>query len=287
MRHLLFTAILFCSGTLFAENTQPRQLKYLAPSTGTPPSEYYFTKLLSAALAKVENQYALIPIASNMQQKRLMTSLLQSQFDVLWTMTSSDRESQAKPIRIPLTMGLFGYRQLIVKRDNKALFDNMQSIEQLKSQLCAQGRYWPDLEILQGNNFRVAAADGIPEIYRLINQGLTDYTARSVLEVDQELLRFKNLNVNAVNQFLIYYPTAMYFFVRNDDDVLYQDLLNGLEQMVKSGELFDLLSSHPKYNRAVEWLVTSPPQIWRVNNPLLPANTPIQTNEYWLAGQIN
>ena len=125
-----------CSLHLSADTKTSRQLKFLAPSTGIPLQNYYFTQVLSAALNSADTRYELTPIAGAMQQKRLMASLKSRQFDVLWTMTTRQREAQARPIRIPLTMGLFGYRQLIVKRDNQTTFDKLKSMQALKSFLC-------------------------------------------------------------------------------------------------------------------------------------------------------
>jgi hypothetical protein len=105
MRIVVFILIFLATFPVLGNTSDRRELKYLAPSTGTPPHEYYFTKVLTASLQKANTQYTLIPIAGAMQQKRLMASLDQGRFDVLWTMTSTSREAQAKPVRVPLTMG--------------------------------------------------------------------------------------------------------------------------------------------------------------------------------------
>jgi hypothetical protein len=73
--------------------------------------------LLKLALLKTEKTYGpfeLQKTETKMQQRRALISLAQGIYlDIVWTMTSNEREKELLPIRIPLQKGLLGHRTKI------------------------------------------------------------------------------------------------------------------------------------------------------------------------------
>ena len=66
---------------------------------------------------------------------------------------------QQCPIRIPLFKGLFGYRVLLIRKQEQARFDQINTQQDLAKFLGGQGTHWPDTLILQANGLRVTTAE--------------------------------------------------------------------------------------------------------------------------------
>jgi hypothetical protein len=61
--------------------------------------------------------FTLQAIGTRVLQGRAMDSLAKNELvDIVWTMTSHDREARLLPIRIPLLKGLLGYRIFIIRK---------------------------------------------------------------------------------------------------------------------------------------------------------------------------
>lgn len=88
----------------------------------------YFTGLLRKALIKGADGRP-VPLLLEqpvLEQGRATTELIRGRLiDVYWMGTNKQREAELRPIRIPLTRGLVGYRQFVINRDKKALFDQV------------------------------------------------------------------------------------------------------------------------------------------------------------------
>ena len=68
-------------------------------------------------------------------------------------MTSINREQQLRAVYFPLLKVLMGHRIAIIRKEDKARFANITSLEQLQAISVGQGFDWPDTDILERQGF--------------------------------------------------------------------------------------------------------------------------------------
>lgn len=71
--------------------------------------------------------------------------------DVLWSMTTQEREAQLLPIRIPIDKGLLGWRIPLLRANRANLLAGATTLAGLHLWSAGQGHDWPDAEILKSN----------------------------------------------------------------------------------------------------------------------------------------
>lgn len=75
--------------------------------------------VLDLALQKTGVRYTLKPSLKPMQQARALKRLEENlDVNVVWSMTDVQREQQLRPIRIPITRGLIGWRVFVSHKDS-------------------------------------------------------------------------------------------------------------------------------------------------------------------------
>ncbi|WP_347393509.1 hypothetical protein [Pseudoalteromonas pernae] len=273
----------FCCSLCHAQS-----VRYVAPFFGNEdPENSYYLQVFKRSLALAEAEFGVVelePINVPMLQGRQFRSLENDQIDVMWSMTSRERENRARAIRIPLTMGLIGYRVLVIKESDKSKFAALSTSEQLKKETALLGHDWPDIEIMKANGFLVEAVSWHNSMYSLLGGKQFDYFPRGILEIGQEL-SFFNQGGHFIleDKWLLKYPAAMYFFVHKDNEKLAQRLEAGLTKMLESGELRSMLLTHPSHHQGLQILNLQSRTMVNLDNPLLPDQTPTLIPNYWLS----
>jgi len=143
-------------------------------------------------------------------------------------MTSVAHEQEALPIRIPLLKGLLGYRVMVVRRADEQKIAAIENLSELKALTAVQGFGWVDVQILEANHFKVEASAWYQSIYKSLAAGYYDYYPRSILEAWSELDQRPNPALVIDKKHLLYYPTAIYFFVNKNNGKLAERLSYGL-----------------------------------------------------------
>ena len=68
-----------------------------------------------------------------MVYKRKLRSLNQGELDVIWAMTSEQREQELLPIRAPILKGLIGYRIMVIQDTKQQDLTHILSTQQIKA----------------------------------------------------------------------------------------------------------------------------------------------------------
>jgi len=246
----------------------------------------YFVDLLRLALEESKQEFGhfeLFQAQNTMQQKRQLLSLKHGRLSVAWTMTTAEREQHARPIRIPLMMGLLGYRLLVVNKQDQARFASLEGSQQLKPLLAYQGHDWPDLTILQSNGYNAKPFSWFLGLYKQLDLKKFDYYPRGILEAYREVdeVPFENLAVDSKH--LLYYPTAIYFFVDQDNELLARRIEAGLMRMAKTGRLKQFLLNYGTHRADLKRANIPSRTIHRLDNPMLSEQTPLEDDRLWLS----
>ena len=258
------------------------RVAHVAPQGVLDVRTEYPLALLRLALVEAGVDFRLQQ-TEEMHQSRALKLLEQDQgIDVVWTMTSVEREAKLRPIRIPLCKGLIGWRVLLVRGDQLGRFTGLED-DQLRQLSGGQGHDWPDTQILQANGFNVMPITGHESLFEMLNRGRIQHFPRSVIEVMDELNNHPDMALAIEPGLLLYYPTAFYFFVHPDNDALAKALEQGLERAIANGK-FDALFNQV-HGPMLAALNIQQRRVIALENPLLPAATPLARQQLWLLPQ--
>jgi hypothetical protein len=240
----------------------------------------YPLTVLRLALERSGAVYELRQSEREMQQARSLRELGKgAQLDVVWTVTTVQREAELRPIRIPIDRGLIGWRLLLIRRGDAARFDVADPAPSLAAMQGVQGHDWPDLAVLRANGLRVASSPSYEGLFAMIARGRAAYFPRAVDEAQAELATHAELPLAIEPSLLLHYPSALYFFVHPDNRALAAALEAGLEQAVRDGSL------KREFDGAYGALIASAElgrrRVLALANPNLPPATPLARSELW------
>lgn len=274
--------LLFCGVLLngWAPGAFGRDIHY--PRSDEVWRTAYPVELLTRALALSDKPYRVLPSDYEAPKARNFLNLSQRRHvEVVWSMTSREREAHHRPVRIPLNRGLMGHRLALVRASDADLLAPVRDLQGLRQFTAGQMYVWTDTRILTGNDITVVPGSSYEALFRMLAAGRFDYFPRAVTEVQQELVQNQPLGLALDRHLILRYPTAMYFFVHQDDLELAADLEAGLEQMIRSGEFAALFERH--FGELIRQLNLPGRRIINLHNPLLPAETPLCRRELWFS----
>mgnify|MGYP000214284606 CR=1 FL=1 len=205
----------------------------------------YPLALLELALQKTGVRYELKPSIRPMRQARALKRLEENlEVNVVWSMTDVQREQQLRPVRIPMSRGLIGWRVFVSHKNSGFLNAPIQNMSDLLRFSPVQGIAWPDTKILQANGFNVITARDYIEGTELINNKLADFFPRSVVEVFKELDNSYSKDMRLRKGIAFYYPSAMYFFTNKQNLTLSRLIETGLNRAIEDGSYERLFNQH-------------------------------------------
>jgi hypothetical protein len=257
----------------------PRRLRIPPVSAKAETERSYAAVLLEQALAAAGMPVTLDPTSELIPQNRALQELgRQRRLDVLWTMTSVEREQQARPIRVPLFKGLYGWRLLLATPEVSARLQAAQTLNELRQFSMVQGLEWPDTGILQANGLNVVVSPSYEAMFKQLRLGRADAFPRSVEEIWWELERYGQ-GLTVVPNLCLHYPAAIYYFVAPDEAELAAAIETGLQRLRASGAFDRLFLQYHGDELARARLATR--QVIELRNPLLPPQTPLDKPEFW------
>lgn len=280
-RRCLLLVLATCAGASSASEAVIGYPSY-ADSDAQDPLHQYHLAVLRLALERSGVQYRLQAMRKPVGQGRAIRELSGGGSDVelLWSMTSEEREQLLLPVRIPIDRGLMGWRLLLIRRSDAERFAAIRSVEALRELTAGQLHDWPDTAILRANGMAVGTTSVYGSLFTMLSRGRLDYFPRSVLEIQDEMQAFGSAHELMIAPgLMLRYPTANYFFVNRQNQSLAADLQRGLERLLDEGTLHGLFMSH--FRGRLKPLRLTERRELQLRNPLLPAATPLQRTELW------
>ncbi|WP_018152814.1 transporter substrate-binding domain-containing protein [Leeia oryzae] len=201
------------------------------------PNEAYVLAMLRLGLAKSGKAYEVVAGANPMLQGRaiLDASSPTGKIDVLWSMTTNERESKLLPIPIPIDKGLLGWRIPLLRADHANLLADVTGLADLSHLKAGQGHDWPDTEILRSNGLTVQTSSDYETLFSMLSVGRFDYFPRSIMEIWNDIANHPTAGFVVDDHIAIHYPAAAYFFVSPRRPQLAKDLQSGLERAIADG----------------------------------------------------
>lgn len=275
-------AMLLFTTPILAQTDKPNlyQVHLLIRPT---PDDDFLTGLLIATLnasKKADETIQLVFNDTDLSQARWIAELQKGQRNALiWTITTIERESLLRPVRVSLLRGLYGYRVLAIRPDSASDFAKVQNAKQLAQFSAGMNPHWPDAAVFRDNQLPLNEGTFAINLYRMLAAKRFDYFPRGIIEITEEqpLLDANQLQVE--NQLLIYYPSALYFFVNKQNEELAGRLERGLDILLRNGEFDRLFYSHPSIVAALKRMENR--RIIHLNNRHVSADTPQFLPDYF------
>jgi hypothetical protein len=261
-------------------------LRVRYPHNNSPDPAYahrleYVEAVLDLVLSHSGQPYTLLPVPTQtVTDNRNSRNLLSGYYDVNWLHTNRQREAALQSVRIPLFKGVTGWRVLLIHSNDQVRFSAIDHLEQLKVLRAGQGHDWPDTPLLASHSFSMQTSVSRNSLISMLAGQRIDYFPRSVVEVFDELEMYQHENIALEQTLALVYPTAQYFFVAPDNQRLADVLKSGLEATIASGDFTDLFNRF--YGDAIARAHLSNRHVFRLTNPLLPKETPLDRPELWL-----
>lgn len=258
---------------------------YPRPLNDADPRQEYPTELLDLVLKQSGKDYHLQPSDHSDTQSRALKNVESGKdLDVVWSATSIEREEDLRAIRIPIDKGLLGWRVPLIRQADIARFRAIANIKDIQTLSAGQGHDWPDVTILRHNDFKVVSTSSYSGLFKMLAFGRIDYFPRSITEAWTESALHADKSLIVDPNVLIIYPEALYFFVNSEADELASDIEQGLEALIANGEFDALFDRH--YGDYLERSNLAERKVFQLDNPLLPAKTPLHREELWFKGSI-
>ena len=258
------------------------QLNYPLHSDGIEP-EAYALALLTAALERTPGRYKLQATPVPMAQSRALLAIEHDSksVQVMWTMTTREREERLLPIRIPIYRGLIGWRVLMQRTADAEQLATVRNLDELKRFSFGQRHDWPDTAILRANGLKVVTSQHYRGLFQMLAAGRFDLFPREVVVAWQEQARAaeSGLKLSIDSQLVLHYPTAFYFFTSRNRQDLAADIERGLEAMIADGSFQRLFEQY--HGDTLRQANLHKRRIIELHNPDLPPATPFARKELW------
>lgn len=247
-------------------------------------------EILKTALEKTVPEfgpYELQQSSSKMNGLRYLTELQKGrEVNLVWSSTSEEKEKNFLPIRIPLRKGLLGYRISLIANDKQTQIDQVKTLADLKKLTIGQGVGWDDVKLYEANGIKVTQAK-YGNLFRMTNYGRFDLFPRGINEVFSEYATqsAENPQLAIEKNLLIYYPWPYYFFLNKQDDALKNRIETGLRKMLKDGSFDAIFIKF--HGKAIEKANFKGRRVIKINNYLLPKETPLNDASLWFHPDMN
>lgn len=280
MKRLL--TVLLCSLLPLTQVLADVLLTYPRHSRGQEP-ERYVIELLQLALDHSAVTYHLQPSSEPMNQMRAQHSLERNlpNIQVMWAMTTREREELLLPIRIPIYKGLIGWRINLLRPNEPQLLSQVRSLNDLKKIRFGQRLDWPDTPLLRANGLNVATSPSYEGLFGMLAAKRFDAFPREVVTVWQEQRQANDDGISLVvdEHLVLHYPSAFYFFTARQQPELAEQIRLGLEAAIADGSFNALFERY--HGATLQKARLNQRQVIELTNPDLPSATPFEREELW------
>jgi ABC-type amino acid transport substrate-binding protein len=265
---------------LVAQDAAAEVVRFPGPEFEYDQRSDHSTELLKLALSKVGPGYRVELTDTPMNQERQILELEAGRsIDVAPIPSSPEREARLLVVRIPINRGVLGLRLGLVRKGDTARLAGVKTLDDLKHVQLAQGKGWPDVEILRANGLPVITAPHYEGLFKMLIAGRFDYFPRSALEVwDEQAHNAGTLEIEP-HIALHYYHYDAYYMLNRDSTRLAEIIRQGLEKAIADGSAARLFDQH--FGERLRQAQLDKRVIIKLKNPLLTPGTPVDRPELW------
>ena len=185
-------------------------------------------------------------------------------------------------MHIPVLKGMLGHRTFIIKEGNQYLFDNIQTLDDLKNLKGGQGSQWGDTFVLKNSEIPTVTTSKYLNLFKMLEGERFHYFPRAIHESWAEINEHPDLNLTVEKRILLIYPYAMYFMVGPENQRLHDLIYRGFEMAIRDGSYNELFYANPAIKEALIKSNLNERIVLKIPNPNMGPKTPIDRPEFWL-----
>lgn len=259
-----------CSCMLLGFQLQAQTvLTYPSPQGKNDHRSDYALELLSTALSYSAPDVQLKPSRRYYSRSRALEELRAGgDIDVVWTMSSPEREQRYLPVRFSIYQQYAGYRLLLIHQQQVERFKAMKTGQQWRSVRFAQVHDWLDTAVLRAHGLQVQGVSEYQNLFPLLIRQRVDAVPRGVLEITDEADSWLAQGLTVEAYWLLRYPAVSYFFVGQHDTELARRIEDGLRKMQQNGEFDALFNRY--FGAKLAALKLADRRVLNIHNPWLP-----------------
>jgi ABC-type amino acid transport/signal transduction systems, periplasmic component/domain len=246
--------------------------------------QYQLIEQLMASTVAEFGPYQLEPYTGTMESRRLNREAIRGErINLMWSDAGhADLDNQMIRIPFPLLKGLLGYRIFLIRKQDQPRFSAIRTLDELKKLRLGQGANWGDLRIYRHNGFQVITGERYESLFHMLVSNRFDYFPRGVNEAPLEYaaLHAQHPDLAIEQTLLLVYRYPVFFYVSRNSPELARRLQSGLEQMQADGRFDRFFFNY--YRPVLEQANLPARRVFYLDNPFLPADTPLKRPELWL-----
>lgn len=239
----------------------------------TPARIDYASDVVKLALEKSQGKYGRYIFetnAKNLSNPRAIRAMREGELiniisSPVWA-NSSREDFPLNIIRIPISHGLLGYRQPIVRKEDLPRFAKVDSLADLQKLTAGLGSNWTELDIFNANGLKWHGGKDIPQLHSMLSRARFDYLPLSIVEAEESLATSPYRDQLAiVPGLIIYYSHPAFIQVSINKPRLTERLEYGLRRAQADGSLKALFDQH--YGALVKRLKSHPMRVIVLQHP--------------------
>ncbi|MDG3086022.1 diguanylate cyclase [Vibrio hannami] len=238
--------------------------------------------VLELALSKVDKSLTTTQVDDTDNEARNISEVEAGNLDVMWAGAAQEKDERLMAVRIPILKGMLGHRIFIIRNGDQYRFDNINSLNDLKTLNAGQGTFWGDTRVLKAAGIPTLTTIKYPNLFKMLEGERFDYFPRAVHEPWPEVASRPELNLTVEKNLMLIYPFAMFFYVNKSDHELYDKIYRGFEMAIKDGSFDELFFNNPSIKDVLEKANMGGRKIFRIDNPYMHPDTPFDRKEFWL-----
>ncbi len=243
----------------------------------------YCMGLLTLALSKIDHPYTIEHAKGLRTSARSIENVASGELSLVWGSADEQVEKTLLPVRIPLYKGLLGHRIFIIRKGDQHRFNGVRTLNDLKQFAFAQGATWADAHVLEQNGLKVLNVHKYHSLFHMLDGGRYDAFPRGLQEPWQELTAWPELDLTVESRVMLVYRMPFYFFVGRHNPTLAADIERGLNLAIADGSFDEYFFKDPTVRDALKKSDMANRVVIELNNPSLPAQTPVDRKELWLS----
>ncbi len=260
---------------------------YNAPESATDTRYTYHWKILETALEKTRKDYGAFVLEPSppMSERRQAVELMNNtgRLTVMYQTPTPELDRALATVPIPVDRNLAGYRILLIRKQDRARFANVKSLDDLRQFRFGQGLDWIDVNILRASGLNVVTGSSYEGLFEMLANGRFDIFPRGAVEVidEYEQRRHALPDIEIEPNLILYYPQPMYFWFPKtpQGQRLATRAEAGMRRMIADGSYDSLFSEYQ--DRKIRQLDLAHRMIIRINNPNLGRETQFAETRLW------
>jgi len=260
---------------------------YHPPESALDVRYMYHWEILRTALEKTKDKwgpYRMVP-SEFMTEQRQAFELKNAtgKLTVMYLSTTPEFEKTLVPIRIPVDKNLGGYSVFLIRKEDRARFAKIRSLDDLRKFRWGVGLGWIDVDILRSSHFKVVTGSSYEGLFEMLVEKRFDIFLRASVEVldeyDKRKKRLPDLYIE--DNFIFYYPLPMYFWFPKTAEGrrLAARAEEGMRMMIADGTYDRIFDKYQRHK--IIRLRLKERKIFRIPNPNIGPETPIFDSRLW------